>query len=43
MVWWQRSERRGDRIETEYVVMVPKAHRLTVDDQVMLDLLGLDA
>ena len=41
MGWSQRSEPGGDGIETEDVVMVPKAHCLTVDDQVMLHPLGL--
>jgi hypothetical protein len=43
MGWRQRSERGGYGIEAEHVVMVPKAHRFTVDDQVMLHLLGLRA
>ncbi len=43
MGWRQRSERGGNGIEAEHVVMVPKAHRLTVNNQVMLHLLGLGA
>ena len=41
MGWRQRSERGRDGIEAEHVVMVPKTHRLTVDDQVVLHPLGL--
>ena len=39
----QWSKRGRNRIAAEHVIMVPKAHRLTVDDQVMLYPLGLGA
>ena len=41
MGWRQQSERGWDGIEAEHVIMVPKTHRLTVDNQVMLHPLGL--
>src|SRR5262245_24019809 len=41
MSWRQRSERGWDGIEVEHVIMVPKTHRFTVDDEVMLHPLGL--
>jgi hypothetical protein len=43
MDWRQRSERRGDGIAAEHVVMAPKAHRFAVDDQIVLYLLRLGA
>ena len=41
MDWRQRSERCWDGIEAEDVIVVPKTHRLAVDDEVMLHSLGL--
>ena len=41
MGWRQRSERGGNGIEAEHVVMGPKPHRFAVNNQVMLHLLSL--
>jgi hypothetical protein len=41
MRYWQKHKGSGDGIAPEHVVMVPESHRLPVDDEVVLDVLGL--
>jgi hypothetical protein len=41
MSWRQRSESGWNGIKPEHIVMVPKAHRFAVDDQIVLHLLSL--
>lgn len=43
MRWRRWSERRWDRIAAEHVVMIPKTHGFTVDNQIVLHSLGLSA